>query len=366
MKVIHAVILCLEVLSLGIGYFPPTVPVTVISSIADDGEGTLRRAVESHCKCIVFDVSGTIILKSTLVIDGEGTQILGQTSPGGITITGATIEIAADNAYLSHLRVRPGAGDDPSVKSRDGIRVRDCTGATIDHCSISWSTDENLDIYRNVKRFTCRDTIISECLLVPERPHSCGALIANSEAHFSRVLFAHNNSRSPQVSKQSRVTMANVVVYNPGSQAVGIGGEANDGPIHVAASGCVMLTTKQTKSGLPFWEVKANDARVLARDCWVIPHVKNANEIPVSRSANYWTQTPPDVATLTHWKEDPRGIVVNVLREVGARPWARDLTDKRIIDEVRKGTGSRIKHESEREGSGLDWQQVTQPEEVKR
>jgi hypothetical protein len=304
MKTLHVVFAIAEAFSLFVGYLPPPIPPkAVVTSIADAGPGTLREAIENGERCIVFDVSGTIRLKSTLTITSP-VDILGQTSPGGITISGATVEIAADNTYLAHLRIRTGAPTlevSPNVKSRDGVRVRDCSDVCISNCSIGWASDENLDIWQNVKRFSCYDTIISEGLMFP-RPdyptgHSCGARVGpNSEAHFVRVVFAHCNSRCPLIAHTSRATMQNVVIYNAGSQAVGVGGAADSGPIHLSATGCVMITTKQTKKNLPMWEVKATDARVLARDCW-----------RDGVRSDYWTKDHPDVAVLRGFSGNPSG-----------------------------------------------------------
>jgi hypothetical protein len=373
MRVINVAVMCLEVLNLAIGYFPePRVPTTVVYSLADDGLGTLRDAVATG-GAIVFDVSGTIRLKSDLLITKTGTQILGQTSPGGITICGATVEVSADYAYLSHLRIRTGKSlKDNPPKSLDGIRVRDCTGVTLDCLSISWASDENIDCWTGVKRLTIRGCIVSECL----HPHSCGGRFGPGTAenpvdlHISKTLFAHCNSRCPLLTHGVRASLSNVVIYNAGSQAIACGGAGED-PIHLAASGCVCIAGPNSPKRLQMFEVD-HTAKVLSRDCWSVPFGKpQGSQVPVilweqAAPSNYWTPEAPDVATIGHIKGNPRGIVAHVLKDCGARSWSRDAVDVRVIKEVKEGKGGRISNESERESLGIEWSEVTQPEEVKR
>ncbi len=367
MRVLNAAILVLEVFGLAIGYFPePSVPKTVVVSLADSGPGTLREAVESGCFCVVFDCSGTIRLKSTLVIE-HPVGIYGGTSPGGITLVcskemrGPAVEICGDNVYLSHLRIRPGAGL-PSHKSRDGILVHDSIGTTLDHLSVAWATDENLDVWRGVKRFVCRDCLIAEGLAFPRDDylvsgHSCGMRIGpDADVDLRRVVFIHNNSRSPLIAGGSRVTLSNVISVNCGSQCVGIGGKEGSGPIHLAAGGCVMITGKNTKKNLPMWELGDPTARVFTRHC-----------LRDGKASNLVTPEVPDVMVSGYWyHQDPAVIAKAVLKDVGARPWDRDTTDARLVSEVLSGKGGRIKHESEREGLGLTWDAVEEPESVRR
>ncbi|MBK8042164.1 MAG: hypothetical protein IPK21_05590 [Haliscomenobacter sp.] len=133
-------------------------PTTVfeVTSLEDiNTPGTLRNALSAPAtyRTVVFRVAGTIRLKSKLSIPAN-TTIAGQTAPGGgICLADHPVVISGDNVILRFIRVR--MGDRYQNKGKvDGSGGDDALGnlgnkrLIIDHCSVSWSSDEALTIYR--------------------------------------------------------------------------------------------------------------------------------------------------------------------------------------------------------------------------
>ncbi|MCA9065059.1 MAG: hypothetical protein KDA96_18450 [Planctomycetaceae bacterium] len=134
-----------------------------VTSLADEGPGTLRAAVESEGpRTIVFDISGLITLKSRLVVRNPFLTISGQTAPGkGICIRGYNFGLyGTHDVIVRYIRVRPG---NISGETLDGMGMAYSTDCIIDHCSISWTIDEAFSS-RGAGNITLQRTLISEAL----------------------------------------------------------------------------------------------------------------------------------------------------------------------------------------------------------
>lgn len=137
-----------------------------VTNLNDSGIGSLRQAVEVEkgARIVVFRVGGVIKLQSKLVIpsDGGNVYIAGQTAPqDGITLTHYAFGIYyAKDVIIRHVRLRVG---DECGKAMDGMGMAGADHSIIDHCSISWTTDEGTSS-RGAHNITFQRNIIAEAL----------------------------------------------------------------------------------------------------------------------------------------------------------------------------------------------------------
>lgn len=176
--------------------------VLVVSSLDDNAKtpqkGTLRWAVkQTYPRLIVFSVSGIIHLEKELEVKQGNVTIAGHTSPRGIVISGASTSIEANQVILRHLRFRPGHLSEEG----DALTVRNTKDVIIDHCSLSWSSDEVGSFYNN-ERFTLQNSILSESLNNAghhKGNHGYGGIWGGSNASFLQNLLANHTSRNPRI-----------------------------------------------------------------------------------------------------------------------------------------------------------------------
>ena len=334
----------------------------VVTSLADDGsEGTLRHAVEAEGPRIVtFAVSGDIHLTAPLNIENPHLTILGQTAPGeGITLRDHNVYITADHVIMRYLRMR--LGSEAKVEA-DAVGARHCRYLIIDHCSISWATDENASFY-NFADATIQWCIISEALnssVHHKGKHGYGGIWGGRNVSFHHNLFAHNNSRNPRFDHprlywnndllhyRGTVDFVNNVVYNWGMKAI-YGGEEGwfnvrnnyfrPGPATRTLDGeWLDISTSETTSMIPGnFHVSGNRYDVSA-----VRKGNSEGKLPdyvkiTGRQRVYEENSKkPFVIRVSLPEQDADAAYKAVLRSAGASQ-KRDALDRRIISEVKKG-----------------------------
>lgn len=335
--------------------------VIAVTSLADDGPGSLRAAVsEDGPRIIVFEVAGVIALESKLVIGNPDITIAGQTAPApGVTITQAGMVVKTSDVVIEHLKFRIGDGPGPDAQNRDAIAVdgskdgtRDVSNVVIDNCSISWAVDEGVQFYRKgVRDVTIRDSIIAANLsdsIHPKGPHSMGLLVGQGTDRVSVVdnVFAHNSFRSPAIEGGGKAFVANNLIYNYGHRAIQFYGGGGGVPAEATIVGNVALVgPNHSKDALVFLPKKTNpgtrvylaDNRGTAGDQpadYVLIADEIAGEVEITEEPPIW---PKGFAT-----KDPDEVMATLLRTAGAWPADRDAIDREIIADIENGTGEII------------------------
>jgi hypothetical protein len=309
-----------------------------VTNLNDSGTGSFRAALEaSGPRTVIFRLGGTILLNSIIHIKNPYLTIAGQSAPGGgIAIRGNAVSIETHDVIVRYMRFRPGnlTTLTDALNSYNGA-----DNVIVDHCSLTWGSDEILSTYGDNGRITYQWNIIAEALSIGS-VHGKGSLLgggANHKLSFHHNLMSHNIERNPRPKTNGTVDIVNNVVNNPGFS----GGW---GPSHITffTSG---FTPKVNyvgnyykpgpASGSASYFVSIGDPSEVYVSDNIVPHaVVNSGDSQYLVSA----RLPADLVTTT--KADI--AYVEVLSNVGATLPSRDAADNRIINDVKNGTGGMI------------------------
>jgi pectate lyase len=322
--------------------------VYTVINLNDDGPGSLREAVrKTGPRTILFGISGNIELKSPLTIHNGDVTIAGQSAPGdGICIQNHPVTVQASNVIIRFLRFR--LGDLARIESDAFGGNRDQQNIIIDHCSVSWATDECASFYGN-RNFTLQWCIISESLnrsVHSKGEHGYGGIWGGVGASFHHNLLAHHTSRMPRFSGSSTtpnspeelVDFRSNVIYNWSDNNT-YGGER--GRYNIVGNYYKPGPATRPKSNWmlnpssPFGKffVDGNvyhGNEVASSDNWN-GGVKAAALDSVKESNVFETESIPDQSAKKAY---------DVVLQYSGASLSRDAVDQRVVKEVCDGTAS--------------------------
>lgn len=343
--------------------------VFIVSNLNDRGPGSFREAAEAKGKrMVVFAVSGTVHLETKLSIKADVT-IAGQTAPGdGICLADNSVSISGDNIMIRYMRFRMG---DKYQKGGmvDGNGGDDAFGGTrrkhiiIDHCSMSWSTDEVFSIYAGDST-TLQWNLMSEPLNYSYHfetgdkdyeHHGYGGIWGGAHLSAHHNLFAHCNNRNPRFDgiRNAPAEFAdywNNVIYNWGGNNIyaGEGGNYNIinnyfkyGPSTNKSVRYRIVNPGRTDK-IPFgkWYVNGNyvdGAADVSSNNWMGVHMGNDGTEEDKKNAVISQPHPGDRVNV----QSAENAFESVLNHAGAS-FRRDTLDQRIVNNVKNRTGNFI------------------------
>ncbi len=351
-----------------------------VTSLAGSGPGSFAAAVQSSGpRIVVFEVGGVIDLGGqTLKITEPYLTIAGQTAPSpGVTLIRGGIDIATHDVIVQHIRVRPGEAGFGKFSGHDFDAISTIAGHDIivDHCSLTWATDENLsasgprftgdtpEAWREgtSRRVTFSNNLIAEGLAFATHgkgEHSKGSLIHDNVTDILIVgnLYAHNYERNPLFKGGVRGMIVNNLIYDPGPRALHYNLIAEEWGDHapqvgrMVAIGNVLRAGPSTPADVAFMMLGGSGSvEWYAEDNLAVDRLGR----PLPATARY-TTAAAQLIPITR-PALPEGVRVlpavdvqdQVIRNAGARPWDRDAIDARIVANVIEGRGAIISSERE-------------------
>ena len=337
-----------------------------VSNLMSSGQGSLREAINyKGAKVIVFEVGGTIDLNGeSLEINEPYLTLAGETAPSpGITLIKGGIIVKTHDIHISHLRVRPGDFGQKKLSGwqPDGINVygENAYNIVIKNCSISWAVDENLSasgsaIGKTSHNILFKNNIIAEGLFNSSHkkgPHSMGTLVHNNVKNvlIEGNLYAHNNQRNPRLKQGAGATILNNIVYNPGTSIVELGSSMSDKlkydyflmPTRALVLGNIFIPGINTPSKSFFIKGRGvlyqKNNRLFSQN-----HSELLTDLTNIDIFNQALARKPNLnnhqSTLSFY---------DIINNVGARPWDKDLVDERLLNTLCKKTGRIIDSQDE-------------------
>lgn len=343
-----------------------------VTNLNDSGPGSFREAVTaSGPRIIVFAVSGIINLKSTLTIDKPYVTIAGQTSPGGILVTGYMTKVQTSEVILRYMRFRVGShriADGANPEQLDSLDIWGVNSSSqyeeniiVDHCSVGWGVDENFSTAYNLRNVTISNNIIHEGLSNaghPKGEHSKGLFVwgkyspdLNISLHHNYLV--HNKDRNPLINTGTGnllVDVTNNVTYNfYGGYAMGTtssGVKLNW--VHNYSKGGVSSNIGK------FFEIYHSSSSTPKPILFVVGNIggsrmtQTGSDWTVASSWRFELQSE-DWRKMTPWTVAPvtattmsLKYALEVIANAGATKPFRDSVDARVADDFANGTGAII------------------------
>lgn len=330
-----------------------------VTSSNDSGSGTLREAIDTAGeRTIVFTFGGTIELESPLVIAEPDCWIRGDMAlGGGICLKNHTLTIETNHVIVQYMRVRLGSD---SESSEDAIQHNvPASDVWLDHCSVSWASDECVDIYGASGETALSEITLSYCIIsegLDVTTHSAGIIACyatNITIH--HCLIALNRMRFPLCS--GRVDIYNNVIYawiTPAMQirwrvAEGLDTNVNvigntyiSGPL--GASWAEIQVLDYGDLGNMQICIADNDHSDEVVDDWDNVAFAEAN---AGDESDYRTDTPHALILSGLEIDTAADAYTDVLANAGATLPKRDNVDAAVVAHVQAGTGTLLEEVSD-------------------
>ena len=339
--------------------------VYIVTNLSDDGVGSLRYGIENMNgpRTIVFAVSGTVALKSTLEISDSNLTIAGQTAPGdGICIKDYGLKFSEVNdIIMRYIRVRMGDENKGSSSGADCITSSKISDVIFDHISVGWGIDAIHD-NREGGNFTLQWSIYGETLHdtihYEGAPHS---KLGSMRETTKNISFHHNllhstHDRHPSLGG-SEVTPEDVIIDFRNNLIYNADGQTNLGSAQLSVINNYYKNGPDTDTGDLPMRIKAKPGKgpnptgfasgnvFTWSQGWTddnysaIKYIQSVGGKYMDSSQAEW-ELPGELVfgadkPLTHSANDAYDLV---LLHAGAS-LSRDACDERIINEVRTSTG---------------------------
>lgn len=354
-----------------------------VTNLDASGPGSFAAAIaETGPRIVVFEVGGVIDLQGASIrIREPHVTVAGQTAPDpGITFIRGEFSVGTHDVIVQHIAVRPGefGRAKKSGWEADGLSTSAADNVIIDHCSFSWSTDENLSAsgprfkgatveewrQGTSRRITFSHNIVAEGLrdsTHKKGEHSKGTLVHDnaSQVLIYGNLYNANHERNPLIKGGAHVAIVNNLVHDFGAKAMHYNLIAHEWGDHAPQVGVVTLVGnvvrggEDSRAGVPLFSLGgAGDVSLYLRDNVAV----DADGKPLPQTGSYTASGARILEAGAPYLPSglqplPATRLENAIyTSAGMRPWMRDAVDFKIISDVAEGRGHIVDSEAQSSG----------------
>jgi hypothetical protein len=220
--------------------------------------------------------------------------------------------------------------------------ARDVKNLILDHCSVSWSVDECLSVYRseNITVQWCMVTHSLSKSVHSKGTHGFGGIWGGKNASFHHNLLAHHSSRNPRFASDgySPVDFRNNVVFNWGYKSAYGGGR--NGKINFVANYYIPGSATSPDKRAFFYD----PAEDKTSTCYISDNIMEGNEavtennkLGIGDNQVNLVTNPFDIVPV---HSEPAKVAYYKVLQYAGCSFHRDSYDTRIINEVKTRTVS--------------------------
>jgi len=319
-------------------------------SSTDATHGSFEWAItRAYPRVVVFDISGVINCSDYLLLTSPYVTIAGQTAPGPIVLDGE-FRISTHDVLIQHFAVR----NTHNIDDRDAFSITSYKGPNynivIDHCSASWATDENMQVWTfetdnsGIYNVTFSNVLVAEGIY----GHACGFINNSRNVDMTGSILAHNNNRHPFVKVGSETAFFNNLIYDYTYRVAQVSGDYDytNAPAKLDFRGNVALAGPETGSMInePLVDIMSdfnnNYLQLYMADNIRGYQTYSGFDVLNSAGITGYERTATPLTLPEGMAPYPSSLTYDtVLANAGARPADRDVVDTRIIYEIKTGSG---------------------------
>ncbi len=349
-----------------------------VTNLKEKGRGSLEDCINGKGNRVcVFEVAGRIKYRNILKINNPNIHIAGQTAPHpGIVIQAPQSIIRTSNVVIEHVRfmssdeiTNRNIRDTKGYHNRDALAIesyRPIKNIFLNHVSINFGIDSNLDVWGNINNVSIRNSLIALPLHYSMhvdrsrgswrdlQPHAMNLLIGHAVGNIdvTRSVLGYAHDRQPRSGAKNLFFSENVVYDSSRNIFVDLytkrGGNRT---VESNVVGNIFISKRSSRQSIVnLWAERnsrinlyASKNNLLLRNGRTV-RTPSARQSVIDRKRGGYSRISSRPVKTPHRQSIPRSPVRErtVLDNAGARPAFRIQLERDIVRNIKSRRGELV------------------------